>query len=85
MAKCCAARGFSYDLHIDKPGKEPNNFVHHTNELVTIIDGQLSLLINGESFVLGVGDELLIPARVAHSVKNQCLANTFWLFGYGGL
>ena len=75
-------RGYSCDVFVDPPGREWNDFVHSTNELVTIIDGQLMLTIAGEELIIEPGDEVFIPKGVCHSVKNIHHATTRWLYGY---
>ena len=75
-------RGYSCDLFIDPPGREWNNFVHSTNELVTVVEGKLQLTIDGEKFIAEPGDEVFIPKNVCHSVKNIHSATTKWLYGY---
>ena len=82
VANIWANRGFTCYLYVDPPGQEWNNFVHRTNELVTVISGQLNLQAERKKFVLNVGDELFIPSGVRHSVKNTSPENTSWLFGY---
>lgn len=75
-------RGYSCDVFTDPPGKEWNNFVHATNELVTVMDGRLKLTIDGQEIIAEPGDEVFIPKRVLHSVKNISSATTRWLYGY---
>ncbi len=75
-------RGFNCHLYVDKPGQEWNDFFHNTNELVTVIHGRLQLTVGKEEITLNVGDELFIPARACHSVKNIFDSETQWLFGY---
>ena len=58
--------------------------MHQTNELVTVIDGQLRLTVAKEAIVLNVGDEFFIAAELYHSVKNISDSETHWLFGYDG-
>ena len=82
VADIWANRGFTCYLYVDPPGQEWNDFVHRTNELVTVINGQLNLLAERKNFVLNVGDEVFIPYGVRHSVKNTSSENTSWLFGY---
>lgn len=75
-------RGYSCDLFTDPPGREWNDFVHSTNELVTVVDGRLRVTIDGEEITVEPGDEVLIPRDVRHSVKNICSSTTHWLYGY---
>lgn len=75
-------RGYSCDLFVDPPGREWNDFVHATNELVTVVDGKLKLTIEGEEIVAEPGDEVFIPKGACHSVKNIADSTTHWLYGY---
>ncbi len=52
-------RGYSCDLFVDPPGREWNDFVHSTNELVTVCEGALELIIDGECHRAAPGDEIL--------------------------
>ncbi len=75
-------QGYSCDLFIDPPGREWNNFVHSTNEFVTVLDGKLSMTIEGEEMTAEPGDEIFIPKGACHSVKNIHHSTTRWLYGY---
>ena len=76
------ARGYSCDLFVDPPGREWNDFVHTTNELVTIAEGRLELTVGEVRLIAEPCDEVLIPRGVFHSVKNVHTATTRWLYGY---
>ena len=75
-------RGYSCDLFIDPPGREWNDFVHSTNELVTVGEGKLRMIIHGKELIVEPGDEVFIPKNTCHSVKNIYHATTRWLYGY---
>ena len=75
-------RGYSCDLFVDPPGREWNDFVHSTNELVTVVEGMLEVIIGGERYVATPGDEVFIPKNAVHSVKNIHSGTTRWLYGY---
>ena len=77
-----AARGYSCDLFIDPPGREWNGFCHPTNELVTVAEGRLELVIGERRLTARPGDEVFIPKGDVHSVKNVHHATTRWLYGY---
>lgn len=77
------ARSFSCETFVDPPGREWNDFVHDTDELVTVIEGRLRCLMNGNTHDLEEGDELFIPKGARHSVHNIHRGTTRWLFGYG--
>jgi len=75
-------RGYSCDIFTDPPGREWNDFVHATNELVTVMNGMLRLTIGGEEIIAAPGDEVFIPKGICHSVKNISSSTTHWLYGY---
>jgi uncharacterized protein YdcH (DUF465 family) len=75
-------RGFSCHAFIDPPGQEWRDYVHDTDELVTVVDGQLEVIMHGENWVLAPGDELYIPRGVMHTVRNLHAGTTLWLYGY---
>jgi len=74
--------GYSCDVFIDPPGREWNDFVHATNELVTVMEGTLKLTIDEEEIIAEPGDEVFIPKGICHSVKNVSSSTTRWLYGY---
>lgn len=75
-------RGYSCDVFVDPPGREWNNFVHATNELVIVVVGKLRLTIGDEEIVAEPGDEVFTPKGMLHSVKNITSSSTEWLYGY---
>ena len=75
-------RGYSCNLFVDPPGQEWLNFTHNTDELVTVVEGQLELVVGNENIEMGPGDEVFIPAKALHSVINIHEGVTRWLFGY---
>ena len=83
VARDWEERGYSCDLFVDAPGREWNNFVHSTNELVTVAEGKLEVTIAGERHAAAPGDEIFIPKNARHSVKNIHSGTTRWLYGYG--
>ena len=76
-------RGYSCDLFVDPPGQEWNDFVHGTDELVTVAEGRLRLVVGDVTVVAAPGDEVFIPRGVHHSVHNVHAGTTRWLYGYG--
>lgn len=75
-------RDYSGDVFTDPPGSEWNDFVHTTNELVTVMVGTLRLTIGPEEIIAEPGDEVCLPKEVRYSVKNISLSATHWLYGY---
>jgi len=77
-------RGFSCDIWVDSPGQIWPDFVHETDELVLLVEGDIELQINGQIFQPVIGEELLIPAGVCHTVINIGTTTNRWLYGYKG-
>lgn len=75
--------GFSFARFIDPPGQEWNDFVHSTDEYVTVEDGRLEIAVGPETFVAEPGDLVFIPRGVSHSLRNISGRVTKWLYGYG--
>ncbi|HJS32373.1 MAG TPA: cupin domain-containing protein [Alphaproteobacteria bacterium] len=82
VARDWRTRGYSCEPFVDPPGREWLDFVHRTNELVTVVEGRLELDISGTRIVAGPGDEVFIPKGATHSVRNVHSGTTRWLFGY---
>lgn len=82
VSKDWAARGFSCDLWVDPPGQRWEDFVHATDELVLVVEGELEFEINGVISHPKIGEELFIPAGAVHSVRNIGRQTARWLYGY---
>lgn len=77
-----SVRGFSCDVWTDPPGKCWEGFRHSTDELVTVIEGEMEFELEGEVCHPAVGQELLIPAGALHSARNRGDCTARWLYGY---
>ena len=75
-------RGFSCDLWIDLPGRVWADFVHEVDELVMVVQGRVEFEIDGVFHLPEIGEELLIPARALHTVRNLGGTESRWLYGY---
>lgn len=75
-------RGFSCDIWTDPPGQVWADFVHNTDELVMVIEGEIELSFNGKTYHPKIGDEILIPAGANHTVKNIGKTTSRWFYGY---
>lgn len=78
-----AARGFSCGLWTDPPGQRWEHFTHRTDELVMVLEGEMEFEIDGQLSHPEVGEEIIIPAGVVHSVRNIGTTTARWLYGYG--
>jgi mannose-6-phosphate isomerase-like protein (cupin superfamily) len=75
-------RGFSCALWVDPPGQEWLDFVHAVDELVMVVEGEVVFEYGGQVHRPPPGEELLIPARARHSVRNLGPGQSRWLYGY---
>ena len=76
------ARGFSCGFWVDPPGQVWEDYVHSTDELLMVLEGELELEMRGMTFRPKTGEEVLIPAREIHSVRNVGGTTARWLYGY---
>lgn len=76
------ARGFSCDLWVDPPGQVWEDYCHTTDELVMPVVGRLELEFGGRCVRPALGEEVLIPAGVSHTVRNIGGTTAQWLYGY---
>lgn len=76
------ARGFSCGLWVDPPGQVWADFVHDTDELVMVVEGEVEFEVEGVVHRPPPGEELLIPAGARHTVRNRSNGRSRWLYGY---
>jgi mannose-6-phosphate isomerase-like protein (cupin superfamily) len=82
VAETWRREGYDCRLWIDPPGQEWIDFVHSTDELVVLLEGDLEVEVAGQRAHLQPGDEVFIPAGARHSVFNRGTTTANWLFGY---
>jgi mannose-6-phosphate isomerase-like protein (cupin superfamily) len=58
------------------------NFTHPVDELVMVVEGKLEVEMQGRIFYPEVGEEIIIPAKVNHTVRNIGGTTSKWLCGY---
>lgn len=75
------ARGFSCGIWIDHARRTWQDDPHDTDELFMAIAGELEIEIDGQCIRPKIGEEVLIPARVQHTVKNVGQRTARWLYG----
>lgn len=78
------SRGFSCGLWTDPPGQEWIDYVHSTDELLMVLEGELELEMQGRIFRPKQGEEVFIPAHERHTVRNVGGTTARWLYGYKG-
>lgn len=82
VAREWGGRGFSCDLWVDAPGQVWADFVHATDELVMVVEGEVEFEVDGVVHRPSPGEELLIPAGARHTVRNVGAITARWLYGY---
>jgi len=82
IKKQWSKKGFSCGLWVDPPGKEWLDYVHDTDELIMVVEGKLEITIGGETSVPEIGEEIFIPKKTHHDVKNFGATTAKWLYGY---
>jgi quercetin dioxygenase-like cupin family protein len=75
-------RGFEGGIWVDPPGQVWEGYVHDTDELFQVIEGDVELELHGEKLRPVPGEEILIRARVVHSVRNLGSTTSRWLYAY---
>ncbi len=76
------SRGYSFGVFKDPPGQVWADFVHRTDELVVLAEGDIEIEIEGKSQKPQVGEEVFITANTIHTVRNIGKTNNVWYFGY---
>jgi quercetin dioxygenase-like cupin family protein len=82
VARDWRARGFGCDIWTDPPGQVWADFVHASDELLMLIDGEIELRFGGQRLRPAVGEEILIPAGEPHTVINIGHSRNHWYYGY---
>ena len=82
IAADSASRGFTCALWTVLPGQRWEDFTDATDELVTMLDGEMEFEVAGKVHHPIPGEELLIPAHTLHSVRNIGNSTARWLYGY---
>jgi quercetin dioxygenase-like cupin family protein len=82
VARSWRERGFSCGLWVDPPGRVWADYVHDVDELVMVVEGDVEFEVSGQAYRPAPGEEVLIPARAKHTVRNLGLGESRWLYGY---
>ena len=76
------SRGYSFGIFKDSPGQVWADFIHRTDELVVLAEGNIEIEIEGKSQQPQIGEEVFIPANTIHTVRNIGKTNNVWYYGY---
>ena len=75
-------QGFSCDWYMASSGRKWMDCVHKSNALLTVVDGKITVTVDGERTTLRPGDEMLIPRGSIHNVENVHSESSRWLYGF---
>lgn len=76
------SRGFSCGVWTDPPGQVWENYTHAVDEIIMVLEGNVEFELGGKVLRPAVGEEILIPAGILHSVRNKGKTTSRWLYGY---
>ena len=76
------SRGYSFGVFRDPPGQVWADFVHKTDELVVLAEGEIEIEIEGKSERPEIGEEVFIPANALHTVRNVGSMGNVWYYWY---
>ena len=57
------SRGYSFGVFRDPPGQVWADFVHQTDELVVLAEGEIEVEIEGKAERFQIGEMVFIPAK----------------------
>ena len=80
IKKDWAVRAYSFGILKDPPGKVWADFVHRTDELIVLAEGEIEIEIEGKSEQPIIGKEVFIPANAMHTVRKVGKTNNFWYY-----
>ena len=59
----CHLRGYSFGVFRDPPGQVWADFVHRTDELVVLAEGEIEVEVEGKAERFQIGGMVFIPAK----------------------
>ena len=73
------SRGYTFGIFKDPPRQVWADYVHKTDELVVLAEGEIEIEIEGKSQRPQIGEEVFIPASTLHTVRN---VGNVWYYGH---
>ncbi len=77
-----AERGYGCEIWTDVPGPERKDFVHGTDELVMLKEGDIEITFQGNTVRPKLGEDVYIPAGAMHTVRNVGSTHSRWYYRY---
>ena len=76
------SREYTFGIFKDPPGQVWADFVHKTDELVVLAEGEIEIELEGKSQRPQIGEEVFIPANALHTVRNLGSKGNVLYYGY---
>ena len=74
------SRGYTFGIFKDPPGQVWANFVHKTDELVVLAEGEIEIEIENKSQRPQIGEEVFILANSLCTIRNLKSIVEFWCY-----
>ena len=71
----------SFGVFRDPQGKMRADFVHCTDKLVALAEGEIEIENEGKPQSPTFGEELFIPENALHTMRNMDRSNNLWNYG----
>ena len=75
------ARGFNWEIQTDPPGQVRRDNISDRDALIKVLEGDMEIEFGGRTVRPKVGEELLIPAWVSHTIRNVGEGPSQWVRG----
>ena len=72
------SRGYSFGVFRDPPEQVWPDFVHRTDELVVLAEGEIEVEMAGKVPRPQIGEEVFIPANAVHTVMDIGRTTQVW-------
>jgi len=82
VEKAWKQRSFSFGVWTDPPGQTWEDYIHETDELLMLIEGEIEVEMKGLKLRPKIGEEIFIPAKTVHCVRNIGKTGNRWFYGY---
>jgi mannose-6-phosphate isomerase-like protein (cupin superfamily) len=75
------ARGIGFAIWAEPPGQVCKSHEHEGDELIMLVEGEVEIEMQGRVCRLNLGEEVLIPGKTLHVVRNVGKTMATWLYG----
>ncbi len=75
------SRGYDCKSRLFLSGWTSSNHVHHSDEVVTTVEGRVALVVGKQRFEAEPGDELFLPSNTLHRLENSHDGRLEMLYG----